>query len=137
MENKNDISGFTLVELIVVLAILAILTAIAIPTYSKMKFTSYKATVKSDVRNLASRSIFILVEKNSIPALSPNPCSKTCSLVYGSVSESFIASKGVSLEIRSMVCPDGKNGFKIIGTYDQLPSWGYQYDSCTNTFSEI
>ncbi len=128
--------GFTLVELIVVLAILAVLTAVAIPTYSRIKINSYKAAVKNEVRHLVGRSVYILIEKNSFPSLSPNPCSNACSLLYGSSSESFTLSRGVNVEIQTISCPDGSTGFKIIGTHDRTPSWSYQYDYCKNRFYE-
>ncbi|NPA51390.1 MAG: prepilin-type N-terminal cleavage/methylation domain-containing protein [Aquificae bacterium] len=133
---KKIIYGFTLIELIIVLAILAILTAVAVPTYSKIKMSSYKSTVKSDVRNLVSRMVMLAIEINNIPSLSPNPCSNTCSLVFGSYSESFNISQGVNLEIQNTLCSDGSSGFRVIGTHDRVPSWTYQYDYCTNQFLE-
>ena len=47
--------GFTLVELLVVIAVLGILTAIAVPTYLGQRAKAQDAGVRSDVRSVASQ----------------------------------------------------------------------------------
>ena len=48
-------NGFTLIELLIVLVIIGILSAIAIPQFSATRERAYFAAMKSDVRNLASQ----------------------------------------------------------------------------------
>ena len=46
--------GFTLIELLIVVVILGILAAFAIPKFSNTREKSYVAAMKSDLRNLAT-----------------------------------------------------------------------------------
>lgn len=47
--------GFTLIELLIVVVVIGILAAIAIPKFNTTKGKSYAASMKSDLRNLASQ----------------------------------------------------------------------------------
>ena len=49
---KQPSRGFTLIEVLIVIVIIGILAAIAIPKYTKTKEKAYFATMRTDLRNL-------------------------------------------------------------------------------------
>ncbi len=51
----RDNKGFTLIELLIVVVIIGILAAIAIPKFSATRERAYISTMKSDLKNLASQ----------------------------------------------------------------------------------
>ncbi len=51
---KNNEKGFTLIELMIVIAIIGILAAIAIPQFSAYRQRSYNSSANADLRNAAT-----------------------------------------------------------------------------------
>jgi prepilin-type N-terminal cleavage/methylation domain-containing protein len=57
--------GFTLIELLIVVVIIGILAAVAIPKFASTKEKAYLAAMKSDLRNLATSQESYFYENNT------------------------------------------------------------------------
>ena len=62
MSNRK---GFTLIELLIVVVIIGILAAIAIPKFANTKEKAYVASMKSDLRNLVTAEEAYFSDNNS------------------------------------------------------------------------
>ena len=67
---KNNEKGFTLIELMIVIAIIGILAAIAIPQFSAYRMRSFNAAAVADIRNVATAQEAYFVD-NSIYCATP------------------------------------------------------------------
>jgi prepilin-type N-terminal cleavage/methylation domain-containing protein len=59
--------GFTLIELLIVIVLIGILAAIAIPKYTNSKEKAYDATAVADLRNLMTASESYFVDSRQYP----------------------------------------------------------------------
>ncbi|MBW1704666.1 MAG: prepilin-type N-terminal cleavage/methylation domain-containing protein [Deltaproteobacteria bacterium] len=69
LTNKKE-SGFTLIELMIVIAIIGILAAIAIPQFSAYRTRSYNSAAQADLRNAATAQEAYFVDENTYCATS-------------------------------------------------------------------
>ena len=59
---RSQIGGFTIVELVIVIAVMAILTAILVPTFVNLTAKANKASDQSLVKNLRKCSKLLFAE---------------------------------------------------------------------------
>jgi len=90
MIEKKTERGFTLIELMIVIAIIGILAAIAIPQFSRYRQRSYDSSAQSDLRNAATAQEAYYVDQDTY-------CSST-SILTGSTYQLFL-SEGVEFTI--------------------------------------
>ena len=87
LSNKK---GFTLIELLIVVVIIGILAAIAIPKFANTKEKAYIASMKSDLRNLVTAQEAYFSDNNSTYAASTT-----------AMGTNYQASSGVTVTINS------------------------------------
>jgi prepilin-type N-terminal cleavage/methylation domain-containing protein len=75
--------GFTLIELMIVVAIIGILTAIAFPLYANIQARARLAKAQADARTLASAVVVYSAHTGRLPAVLPD---LTAAVVAGGIS---------------------------------------------------
>ncbi len=62
---RKGVKGFTLVEILMVIAIIAILAAIAVPRFTTYRLKAYKSQLDSDSKNIYTAAQAYLVDNQS------------------------------------------------------------------------
>ena len=110
MKRGRGEAGFSAVELLIVVVIIGILAAVAIPKFASTKEKAYLASMKSDLRNLATTQEGYFADNTAYFSGTGTNRGSTQSAVQG-----FVPSAGVQV----VASATGGTGWSAIASHSQ------------------
>ena len=96
MKTPRSAKGFTLVEIMIVVVIIGLLAAMAIPAFQKVRQNSINGTLKNDARQLASAAQQYMLE-NSVTTVSVAITASTGALTTASPLSTYVTRVGKNI----------------------------------------
>ena len=110
-------SGFSLIELLIVIAIIGLLAVIAIPQFASYRKRGYEATLKSDLRNAATAQDAYFTQTKTYKA--------------GAFSSGTPLGFNKSTDISSIQATVGTNTYQLTATHSNCAGISWTYSSIT------
>ena len=104
-------TGFTIVELLIVVVVIAILAAITVVSYTGITSRANDTAVQSDLRNLGVKTEELIAKNGTVPSFSELAVSGI-SLSHGSYGAHYIPSTGQ--EYNMLRCAASSNGYMYV-----------------------
>ena len=135
-ERLNGDRGFTLTELLVVIVIIGILVAIAIPVFLSQREAAFARSAEADVRNAIPAIETYYAEKNAYPA---DFVVQGDGVTGGSPTApnglSVNVSPGVTLTYDST--GTSPSVYTVTASHEEIPTRSWTYNSQTSDFGEV
>lgn len=141
--NKNT-SGFTIVELLIVIVVIAILAAISIVAYVGIQNTASDSAVKSDLRNFAGKIMEYEIVEGDYPTASTTTAApggvrfSVAKSAYATNVHNFVYCTSLDPGVREfIVVARSKSGDRFAyssqkGLHNYTQTWGGVVDVCNN-----
>ena len=88
--------GFTLIELLIVVVIIGILAAIAIPKFAGTKSKAYVAAMKSDLKNLVTAEESYFSDANTYGAVAGNELAWNANVLWAATTGVTVTTAGIT-----------------------------------------
>jgi type IV pilus assembly protein PilA len=111
----RDEKGFTLIELMIVIAIIGILAAIAIPQFSAYRQRSYNSAAEADLRNAATAQEAYFVDNSTYCSTTPTLIGPTYGLYLSNKVAFRIGAAGNQTYRMYAYHPSGSHSYIIRG----------------------
>lgn len=127
---KSGAEGFTLIELLIVVVIIGILAAIAIPQFTSTKEKAFDAAAQSDIRNLMTAEEAYFFNHQAYAAISV--AAGGAGDLDGDGTPDFQASTNIALTVTAY-----RDGYQITGKHASSPNTWCVNSSAANASGAV